>query len=71
MDEMVINTGFMQGIIKRIIEKAIEKKLGHKIEINFNGPIEANFNGDNLLITMNASASIKKDEIRDILAEVL
>ena len=70
MDEMKICSGFTLRIIERVIEKAIEKKLGHKVDVIFNEPIEATLDDDKLKARVNVSVTVRKDELRDILATI-
>ncbi len=71
MDEMKISSGFAMRIIEKIIEKAVEKKLGHKVDVIFNQPIEATLDDEKLKATVNVSITIRKDELRDILATIM
>ena len=71
MDEMKINSAFARGIIEKIINKEIEKKLGHRANVAFQGPISITLDDKALVANLNVSISVHKDELSDILKEVL
>ena len=36
MDELKIKSGFMRGVVSKLVEKAIHKKFGYKVDIQIN-----------------------------------
>ena len=71
MDEINIRTGFFQGIIVKIIKKAIRQKTGYSPELRFNDPIQVNFDGDKVKVHLNLDIELGKDDLQKILKDLV
>ena len=71
MDEMKISTKFTQGIITKILGKVINKKLGVKPEIEFNDPIRVSIDDTTAEIHLNVDLSITKEELMELLKDLV
>lgn len=71
MDEVKIQTGFVQGIITKIIRKIVAKKLGVDLGIMFNEPISVKFDGENANVHLNVSAALSKDDLSKLLKDLV
>ena len=68
MDELkiAINSAFMKRIIKTVLSKAIEKKLGYKIDIQIN-EIKADVTGGVVKLHLDMDGQITTDELSKLL----
>ena len=68
MDELkiAINSAFMKLIIKTVLSKAIEKKLGYKIDIQIN-EIKADVTGVVVKLHLDMDGQITTDELSKLL----
>lgn len=68
MDELkiAINSAFMKRIIKTILSKVIEKKLGYKIDIQIN-EIKADVTGGNVKLHLDMDGQMTTDELSKLL----
>ena len=68
MDELkiAINSAFMKRIIKTVLSKAIEKKLGYKIVIQVN-EIKANVTGGMVELHLDIDGQTTTDELGKLL----
>ena len=68
MDELkiAINSAFMKRIIKTVISKAIEKKLGYKIDIQIN-EIKADVTGGVVKLHLDIDGQTTTDELSKLL----
>ena len=71
MDEINIRTGFFQGIIVKVIKKAIRQKTGYNPELRFNDPIQVNFDGDKVKAHLNLDIEFGKDDLQRILKDLV
>lgn len=69
MDEMRIASKFAQGIVSKILKKALAKKLGIEPVICFDSPIEMKIDGDTAQIHVDVTALLSTDDISKILKE--
>lgn len=68
MDELkiAINSAFMKRIVKTILSKVIEKKLGYKIDIQIN-EIKADVTGGNVKLHLDMDGQMTTDELSKLL----
>ena len=68
MDELkiAINSMFMKRIVKTVLSKAIEKKLGYKIDIQIN-EIKADVTGGVVELHLDIDGQITTDEVSKLL----
>ena len=68
MDELkiAINSAFMKRIIKTVLSKVIEKKLGYKIDIQIN-EIKADVTGDVVKLHLDMDGQMTTDELSKLL----
>ena len=71
MDEMNIRTGFIQGLVTKLIKKIIKQKTGYTPELWFNDPIQVSFDGDKVKIHLNLDAELGKDDLQKILKDLV
>ena len=71
MDEVRIQTGFVQGIITKIIRKIVAKKLGVDLGITFNEPISVKFDGENANVRLSVMAALSKDDLSKLLKDLV
>lgn len=71
MDEINIRTGFFQGIIIKVIKKVIRQKTGYSPELQFNDPIQVNFDGDKVKVHLNLDVELGKDDLQKILKDLV
>lgn len=71
MDEMRIETGFMQGILARIVTKAMSKKIGVNLNLNFNDPISVQFDGEQAVIHLNVNAELSKQDLARLVKDLV
>lgn len=63
MDQMIIETGFVQSILARVVKKAVSKKIGVNLSLNFNDPISVQFDGEQALVHLNVNAKMSKEDL--------
>ena len=68
MDELkiAINSAFMKRIIKTVLSKVIEKKLGYKIDIQIN-EIKADVTGGVVKLRLDINGQTTTDELSKLL----
>ena len=68
MDELkiAINSAFMKRIIKTVLSKAIEKKLGYKIDIQIN-EIKADVTGGVVKLHLDMDGQMTTEELSKLL----
>ena len=71
MDEMKIQTRFIQSIIENAIHKELKKKLGCDIDVQFTQPIRVTFDDKDLNVNVSVEASIPKEVISKILKDIV
>lgn len=71
MDEVKIQTGFVQGIITKLIRKIVAKKLGVDLGIMFNEPISVKFDGENANVRLSVTAALSKDDLSKLLKDLV
>lgn len=71
MDEVKIQTGFMQNVITKIIRKIVAKKLGVDLGIMFNEPISVKFDGENANVRLSVTAAFSKDDLSKLLKDLV
>ena len=71
MDEVTIKTGFMQGILVKIIKKIVKEKTGYYPELQVNDPIKLSFDGDKVKIHLNLDAELRKEDLQDMLKNLV
>lgn len=71
MDQMIIETGFVQGILARIVTKAVSKKLGVNLSLNFNDPISVQFDGEQALVHLNVNAKMSKEDLGKLVKDLV
>lgn len=70
MDEMVIKTDFTKSIIEHYIEKAIRKKLDKEIDVKFVGPINVDFDDNELTVHIDVEATIGKKDLWEMIKDL-
>ena len=71
MDEVKIETGFMQGILSKIIAKAVSKKLGVNLNLKFINPIEVKFDGNQAVVNLNINAKLSKEDLAKLVKDLV
>jgi len=71
MDEVKIQTGFVQGIITKLVRKIVAKKLGVDLGITFNEPISVKFDGENANVRLSVTAALSKDDLSKLLKDLV
>ena len=61
-----LRTKFMRNVVSKLIGKAIESKIGYKINIQFND-LEANFKDGEITISAQLDAKMDKQEFMKLL----
>ena len=67
MDEMRIESKFLQNIISKILKKVLNKQLGINPEICFWSPIEAKIENDTAQVHIDIVATVPTNDIVKIL----
>lgn len=70
MDEMVIKTDFTKSIIEHYIEKVIRKKLDKEIDVKFVGPINVDFDDNELTVHIDVEATIGKKDLWEMIKDL-
>lgn len=71
MDEVNIETGFMQWIIAKIIKKVIKQKTGYDPNLTFNDPIQMIFDDNKIKVHLNFDAELRKEDLQRILKDLV
>ena len=71
MDEMKIASGFMQGMLTRIVKKLVSKKLGVEPDLKFDDPISIRFDGQQAVAHLNVTVSLSKDDLSKLLKDLV
>lgn len=71
MDQMIIETGFVQSILARIVTKAVSKKLGVNLNLDFNDPISVQFDGEQAFIHLNVNAQMSKEDLGKLVKDLV
>lgn len=71
MDEVKIETGFMQGILSKIIAKAVSRKLGVNLNLKFASPIEVKFDGNQAVVNLNINAKLSKEDLAKLVKDLV
>lgn len=64
-----LSTKFTKGIVAKLISKAVSKKLGLQIDIQFN-ELEAMSNDDKILVHADLNGEISKEDLVKILKSI-
>ncbi len=70
MDQMILESKFMQTIISKILKKIVKKKIGYDIDIQITELQVFNFD-DKARIILGATTDIQRDELNNILKGVI
>ena len=70
MDQMILESKFMQTIISKILKKIVKKKIGYDIDIQITELQVFNFD-DKARIILGATTDIQHDELNNILKGVI
>lgn len=71
MDEVNIRTGFIQGILVKVIKKAIKQKAGISPELQFNDPIQVIFDGNKVKVHLSLDAELEKEDLQKLLKDLV
>ena len=71
MDQMIIETGFVQSILTRVVKKAVSKKIGVNLDLNFNDPISIQFDGEQALVHLNVNAKMSKEDLGKLVKDLV
>lgn len=71
MDQMRIESDFMQGILARVVMKAITKKSGIVANLDFNDPISVTFDGEQAVVHLNLDARISKENLAKLVKDFI
>lgn len=71
MDQMIIETGFVQSILIRVVKKAVSKKIGVNLDLNFNDPISIQFDGEQALVHLNVNAKMSKEDLGKLVKDLV
>ena len=66
MDELRITSGLMKGIVSKILETVLHKKLGYKAKIQVND-FKATNDGNKVIVHLNIDGEIDESEFKKIL----
>lgn len=61
-DIMIIKSGFLKGIISKILTREIRKK-GYELELSIDD-LEASFDGDKVRLQLRTDVSMNKDDFK-------
>ena len=70
MDEMRIESKYLQGVVSRIIRSVIRKRLGIEAEVLFNDPIKVTYDGEKANVHLNLNATLGKDDLDKLLKRI-
>lgn len=70
MDEMKIASGFVQGVIVRIVRKLVFKKLGIEPDLKFEDPVSVRFDGEKATLHLNVTAGLSKEDLSKLLKDL-
>jgi len=68
---MIIETGFVQSILARVVKKAVSKKIGVNLDLNFNDPISVQFDGEQVLVHLNVNAKMSKEDLGKLVKDLV
>lgn len=71
MDQMRIESDFVQGILARVVTKAITKKSGIVTNLDFNDPISVTFDGEQAVVHLNLDARISKENLAKLVKDFI
>lgn len=71
MDEVNIVSTFMQGMLMRIIESALKKRLGIDPLLQINDPIKVSFDGDMARVHLNLDAALAKGDLIQLVSGLM
>ena len=71
MDQMIIETGFVQSILARVVKKTVSKKIGVNLDLNFNDPISVQFDGEQALVHLNVNAKMSKEDLGKLVKDLV
>ncbi len=71
MDEMKIASGFMQGLLTKIIGKVVAKKFGIGLNLKFDDPISVKFDGEQATVHLNVTANLSKEDLSKLLKDLV
>lgn len=63
MDELKIKSVFMRGVVSKLVEKAIHKKFGYKVDIQIND-VDVVVTDGKAHIHLNADGEIDSNEFK-------
>ena len=66
MDELRITSSLMKGIVSKILETVLNKKLGYKAKIQVND-FKATHDGNKVIVHLNIDGEIDESEFKKIL----
>lgn len=66
MDEMKITSKFLTGVVSKILERTLKKKLGYHIDIRLNG-INVTCNDGKIHAHLDVDCELSKEEFERIL----
>lgn len=66
MDELRITSCLMKGIVSKILETVLNKKLGYKAKIQVND-FKATHDGNKVIVHLNIDGEIDESEFKKIL----
>lgn len=69
MDEMKIESKFTTGIVSRIAESAVRKKLGYDVEIKLNGLRTTVLDGE-MHVHLDVDLKLSKEELSNLLKSI-
>ena len=71
MDQMIIETGFVQSSLARVVKKAVSKIIGVNLDLNFNDPISVQFDGEQALVHLNVNAKMSKEDLGKLVKDLV
>lgn len=66
MDEMKISSKFLTGIVSKIIDKLVRKKLGVDVGVQINS-VQATMQEGNTHLHLDVDADMKKEDLENLL----
>lgn len=69
MDEMRVSSKFTTGILSKLLERVIRKKLGFDVAFNLN-EVDVTISNGKAQIHLDAFADVEKDELMKLLEKV-
>lgn len=65
MDELKISSGFMRGIVSKVVSKLLYKKLGYKIDIQLND-LSVKIADGTAKVHIDADANMNESELKKV-----